>query len=131
MSGEQAFSAGELSGMKTAQEGHMMDSCRILVWAAGSADAYGRKVDSYTAGSEIACGFKFDNRTVEVQGESEVVVIDGRFRLPAATTIKASDRIRLTKRFGTALSPAVDFDVIGQPRLGPSGLVVDVAKVTF
>ena len=128
MSGELAFSSRELNAMKAAQEAHMMDRCKILAWSVGSADAFGRKSATYTAGSEIACGFNFANRTVEVQGESDVVLIDGHVRLPSGTTVSSKDRIRITKRFGSAVTN-VDYEIIGEPRLGPSGLRLDIRKV--
>lgn len=129
MSGELAFSAAELAAMTTTQEAHMMDAGQVLVFAAGAANDYGVKAEGYTPGSEIACGFEFANLTREVQGETEVVQIDAHLRLAKTATITAEDRFRLTKRFGAAVSPTIDFEIVGEPRLGPSGLYIDLKKV--
>lgn len=121
--------AGEMERMQRVQADHMMDACQILAFSS-TEDAYNIPQDSYTARPEIACGFGFKQATWrEVQEESEVPITETVFRLPMATAVDPRDRIRLTKRFGETV-PAQDYEIIGEPQRGPSGLVVKVKLVT-
>ena len=123
------FSQSELSAMQATQEAHMMDAGQILFWSAGAADGYGVPVATYTAGPEIACGFEFANQTDEAQGETDVPVVDAKLRLALSEAIGSDDRFRLTKRFG-AVVINTDYEIVGEPRLGPSGWHIDLAQVT-
>lgn len=127
MAGELIFTAAELADMQATQSGHMMDTCLIQVFAAGSVNAWNVPASGYTNGSAIFCGYEAVSGD-EMQGETEVVEIDGRFRLPFGTAVKPTDRIKLTHRHGVAVT-AEYYEIVGQARRGPSGLVVDVVRV--
>lgn len=123
---EFAFSADEMSDMQDAQEAAMMDTGKVLVYAA-TTDAYGNPAETYTAGSAISCGFK-PVRPYEVNGTSQVPQYDAELRLPIGTTITSLDRFQLTHRFGVDVADEV-YSVIGQPKRGVSGLVVLLERV--
>jgi hypothetical protein len=123
------FTTVELSRLAGTQTGAMQDICRILAYSAVSSD-YGPATGqaTYTAGSPVVCGY--NPKPKEVQGDGQVMMTDGTLRLPSGTTISHLDRIRLTHRYGVALSPVETFEVLGQPARGPSGLVVYLRMVT-
>lgn len=128
MSGELAFSTAELAAMQATQTAHMMDTCVVQTFAAGTADGWGINADTYTDGTAIFCGF--DNTAGdEKQGESEVVQYDATLRLPLTTAVTESDRIKLTHRFGVAISPAEIYEIT-RIRRGPSGLLLELEQVT-
>lgn len=121
--------AGQLARMTATQTGHMMDSCQIMAYST-NLDAYNVPDPTYTAGAEIVCGYGFDKESgPEVQDTSEVPLHETAFRLPKETAVTSLDRVRLTKRFGVAVGP-FDYEIVGTPELGPSGLVVKVKLVT-
>lgn len=121
------FSAGELSRMRDVQESAMQDTCVVLAYSS-SADAYGNPTATYTAGSAISCGLELVDPDEE-QASGEVPTIDARLRLPMGTTIDERDRIRVTHRYGEALSSAQTFEIEGPVKRGPSGLVLDLRVV--
>lgn len=122
-----ALRSGEVTRLQTVQDYHMHDSCKILTYSS-SVDSYNIPQPTYTAGSEIYCGFEMVG-TEERVGETEYPDIDAKLRLPIGTVINSNDRVRITKRFGVAVTE-IDYSVIGQPLRGSSGLVVELKKVS-
>ncbi len=116
----------ELTRLRATQAGHMMDTCLRLVYSAAT-DAYGLPTATYTpAATSLACGL---NESPSREMMNQVPGVEAALRLPAATTLDVRDRIRLTHRFGVAVT-AVDYEIAGLPRLGSSGLVVPLKRVT-
>lgn len=123
------FTNNDLATMRATQEVYMQDTCRILVYAAGTADDYGEhSAPTYTPGSSIRCGL--DQRPGFERHGAELTSIeyDGTLRLPVGTTLKETDRIRVTKRFGEDTTD-IDYEISSPVQRGPSGLRVLVKKV--
>lgn len=129
-----AFTLTELSRMQGAQEGAMQDQGAILHYVAGVTDEYGMPVSVWVEGPVTECGY--DGQRRQEAGvpagtpDTQVELTDGRLRLPIDTTISRLDRFELTQRFGVMLETPVVFELMGEPRRGPSGLLVDVRRVT-
>jgi len=121
-----SFTADELSRMQAAQSAAMQDTCVIQSYAR-TLDSYGSPAATYTDGSAIACGVEMtagrENHRTDLTAER----IDATIRLPIATSIKATDRIKVTHRYGVAATQV--YEVVGEIRRGPSGLRVDVLAV--
>lgn len=128
MSGELSFSSLELAGQQYAQQAHMMDTGTVDVYTDAGDDAYNNPNPSWVAGTPTACGF-MATRDEEGNEAGKVPLRDARLRLPIGTTITAKDQFTLTKRHGIAITP-VTYAVVGTPKQGPSGLVVDLELVT-
>lgn len=124
-----AFSTDELAGLQAAQEAHHMDTCTIDVYTDAGADAFGNPNPSWVAGSALACGFQPSVPDEELDA-SHVPVFDAKLRLPIGTTVNPQNRITITKRHGVTLSPSRTFEIVGEPKRGPSGLVVELKAVT-
>ncbi len=124
-----SFTLAELAALRRTQTSAMMDTCVILSHSAGATDAFGNPTDIYVAGESVPCGYK-PRSTREAQQGNETVLIDAEMRLPVMTVIKATDRVRLLRRYGETLAVPLLFSVVGQPAQGPSGLVVNLRKVT-
>jgi len=129
MASELKLTDDEMNWMKEVQDAHMMDMGKVRTFSAGTVNGYGIPANSWVDGVEIACGFQFANRTDEVQGETDVVVIDAKLRLLHGTAITSQDRFLLMRRMGVVLPTAENYEVVGQPRQGPSGLYIDLARV--
>lgn len=127
MSGELMFSSAELAAMRSVQDAHMMDTCTIDVYTEGAANDYGAEVVSWVSGAAIACGFH-PVATDELLDSSDVPVLDAKLRLPIATVIASVDRVTITQRHGVAV-PAVQYELMGEPLRGPSGLVCELKMV--
>lgn len=121
-----AFSTTELERMQGVQEGAMQDTCIILQYAAGSGD-YGYGQPTYTTGATVACGLNHKAR--EVMQDTQVVLTDAVLRLPIDTAVDNLDRVKVTKRYGMAITPET-YEILGQPDRGPSGLVLNLRRVS-
>ncbi len=124
------FDSDELSLMQSAQEAAMMDTCVLLKYVDGATDEYGMPRPVWVEGPILACGY--DGRRHVEQGvpggtdETQVELTDGRIRLPIDTDIRNLDKVRVTHRFGVLQEAALEYELVGAPRRGPSGLMVDV-----
>lgn len=105
----------------------MLDTCIVHRHSAATANAYGVPGATYAAGAPTACGYKARSSR-EVQQGNDTVIIDAELRLPHGTAIKSLDRVEVTHRYGDALTPALLFEVIGQPAIGMSAVVVNLVK---
>lgn len=118
------FTADELAKMQGTQVESLQDTCIIQAYALTQGD-YGEEVDTYTDGSTIACGLNMTPSRESRRADMNVERIDATIRLPLGTSVKTTDRIKVTHRFGVAIT-ALIFEVIGAIRRGPSGLQVDL-----
>jgi len=60
----------------------------------------------------------------EVQDTGDVPLVEATIRLPISTEIAPRDRVRVSYRHGERLDVAEEYEVIGPPQRGPTGLVV-------
>lgn len=118
----------ELTRMQETQNGAMQDTCVILDYNS-TADSWNNPTENYVMRtSSISCGFE-PIKTSETHGSGEVPLFDARLRLPINTTIDAKDRIRITHRYGEAVTNK-DYDIVGPVKRGPSGLVLEIKLIT-
>ena len=122
------FSADELSGMKTAQEAHMMDEVVRMAWSSAK-DALNADVPAWTDGIILMCGIDMTGGSEQRDGGRIVVRWDVRIRLPLGTTLDLRDRFRIKSRFGQAVLSGTVYEVITPPEEGPSGIVLNLRKV--
>jgi head-tail adaptor len=118
----------DLANLQTYQTASMLDTCIIQSYAM-TLDDYGAEVDTYTDGSAIACGVNMTPASESRTATMNVERIDATIRLPIATVIKSTDRVKVTHRFGVAITNIV-FEVVGSIRRGPSGLQVALRVVS-
>jgi len=124
------FNSLELAGLQAVQEAAMQDTCIRLVYADGGLDDYGMPLPAlYTTAETLACGVNENPRKEWSPGGTQVALMDAQVRLPINTQLDPRDRIQITKRFGVGVDPRT-YEVLGLPRRGPSGLVVDMRRVT-
>lgn len=124
------FTLTELERMQDTQEGAMQDVCVVEVWTEGADDDYGVPAARWVDGAELACGLDMTQAKQDEAPSAETELGDGRIRLPIDTVLDRRSRIRLTERFGVLLAEPETFEIVGPARRGPSGLVVNVRKVT-
>jgi len=126
------LTADELALMQSCQVAYMHDTCQILTYTVGS-DDYGLNNPTYIAGTAVECGLELiSGRQREQLGAAFVPVIDAHLRLSLTMVglIDPKDRIRVTHRYSVALTTPQTFEIVGQPKRGPSGLVLDLKIVT-
>ena len=87
------------------------DRCKILTKTSPSSTDP-EPTSSFSAGSEIRCRFSRTG-TREVVDGTAASPVDCEIRVPAGTTVTASDRVRLTKRNGATVSE--DYAIVGEP----------------
>lgn len=119
---------GETAAMRGAQEAHMNDTA--IIWRYTSApDAYGNPQATYLQGATVACGLRYAGQA-EVQAAGQVPMIDAVLRLAATVALDTRDQVEITYRHGALLASSLRFDVVGPVHLGPSGLQVNLVRVT-
>lgn len=136
------FSPVELAGMQNTQNEAMQDRARVLHYTPGDADEYGMPgAPAWVDIGEIRCGVEYNKTNFEAvlsQGAAATQVATAklviRLPLPTTNTPRAGklDRIKPVSRFGVPLSPSEQkiFEVKGEWRRGPSGLLVEIERVT-
>lgn len=122
------FATPDLAGMQTTQDEHMMDTCTIGTYTTSSTDDYGAPIPTWPAGSPISCGFRVF-RVDEVLGQTMVPTADAQVRLPIGTSFGPKDRITITHRHGVNVTDQA-YGIVGDAKRGPSGLVVDLRRVS-
>jgi head-tail adaptor len=121
-----SFSLAELAAMQDTQEEAMQDTCELLIRGSKGQDEYGQPVEEWIFGAETECGLEMV-RSSEYRN-AEAAVFDARLRLPIDTDVSNIDRVYITHRFGVMLERPLAFDLVGNTRRGPSGLVVDLRE---
>lgn len=114
--------------MRAAQTDHMNDTCVIRAYGS-TTDEFNMPKPTYTAGAPMACGFRA-RTPKEVLQRAQVAMSDGDLRLPIGTLLDPRSKLRITHRHGQALNPVEDYEIVGEPLRGPSGLVVLLRRAT-
>ena len=123
------FSTADLSNMRQAQTDHMMDTCVIQTYTSGS-NTFGEETVTYTDGSAISCGLDMRPGLERHSAEYTTSEYDATIRLPITSAPDMRDRVKVTKRFGETLSTALVFEITGSIQRGPSGIRLQINRVT-
>lgn len=120
------LSTAELTRMRDTQDDAMGDTCQIGTLTETTTNGY--TSEAYSYGSALTCGFDASEDGEATDG-TQTGITSAKIRLPLATTVANTSRIRITHRNGAALATAQDYSVIGDPRRGPTCLTLDVQRV--
>lgn len=121
------FSSRELSEMREAQTGHMMDTCIISRYSAVQ-NTVGEMIATYTDdAAAIICGLEMKSGFERKGSENTVVVYDAIIRLPITTTINQRDRIKILTRFDETISSYV-YEIVSPIQRGASGIRILAKK---
>ena len=125
------LTTGALSRLRGAYADWMLDTC-VHSQRSTTQDSYGQLVETWTDKLTYACGLDLRDGRELRQPDQTAILLDGRLRLAlsALGVVAATDRIRVTKRYGETLATALTFEIEGEPRPGPLGLVADLRRVT-
>ena len=100
----------------------MMDTGNIMP-VTTTPDEMNQDVETWpTNSANIACGLDMRPGSERHGSEMIVVTYDATVRLPVTTTYDMRDHFRVTKRHGETLSTALEFEFVGPPQRGPSGI---------
>lgn len=121
------FNAADLAAMRSTQTGHMQDTC-IRQAFSRTYDTFGGSTVSYTDGSAIACGLDMRPGSERHTNDNSITEYDATLRLPITTTVDVRDRIKITHRFGEAITNII-YDIAGPVQRGPSGIRLLLKRV--
>ena len=127
---EMPFPTGDLTRMQATQQAHMEDMCRRTVFSFTTND-YGEPVSAWTENiTDIPCGIEQQTGTENMGPDKVVVTYDAVVRLPIsqAEVWSVKDRLILTKRFGTAITP-ITYGIAAPVQRGPSGIRLLLQKI--
>lgn len=123
---------GERARMQTTQVASLPDVCHLLTETPAGQDAHRRPIVTWEAGPRLACGFSEVDRAADAESVdgSESPIADASLRLPRATEALITQRVLLVERSGAVLSPPLTYLITGDPAPGPTGLVLQLTRVT-
>jgi hypothetical protein len=121
------FSAEELTNFRTAQDGHMMDTCLVGVRTV-SYNTFGEPVEVFTNSAATDCGLDMRSGSERHGEKMTQITYDATMRLPIGTTVNVLDRITVTHRFSEAVTN-ITYRVESPVQRGPSGVRVLLRKV--
>lgn len=123
------FSAAELADMRTAQDGHMLDTGNIQP-VSSTVDTFGQAVETWpTNSADIDCGLDMRPGSERHNADNSVTTYDATVRMPIGTTFDLRDKFRITKRFGETLTTALVFEFVAPIQRGPSGVRAMLRRV--
>ena len=116
------FTTADLTALRHAQDGHMMDTGNVQPITV-TGDTFGQQVETWVTNSaSIVCGFDMRPGSERHGIDKTLIEYDATVRLPVGTTVDLRDRFRITKRHGETLTTALVFDIISPIQRGPSGV---------
>lgn len=120
----------QLDHMRERQDLSLMDTCHRLVYTETTND-YNEVIKTWPENTtDIKCGLE-QKQGQEVQADKNTVVsYDAIIRLPLLTAFDIKDKIRITKRFGEAITP-IDYEIASPIQRGPSGIRLLLKDVTI
>lgn len=121
---------GQLATERVATGQTFTDTCQRLVFAATDGDrGPGTGPPTYTAGASLPCLFQ---ATVaeDVQGESEVRMIDAMLYLAHDATLTANDRVKITHLYGELQASPQVFAITKGPLIDGNVMEAGLALVT-
>ena len=116
------FTTQDLTALRHAQDGHMMDTGNVQPISV-TGDTFGQQVESWpTNSAAIVCGLDMRPGSERHGVDKVLVEYDATVRLPVGTTVDLRDRFRVTKRHDETLSTPLVFDIVSPIQRGPSGV---------
>lgn len=125
------LTAVQLAQMREAQRRHMGDTVHILERVRDTDPSEFGRYDGlhWASVGAVTCGFKYV-RKYEQMGASKVPAADAICRLSQDVDLESTDRLLLVCIAGEALADPETYEVLAGPRIGPTGLVVELKRVT-
>lgn len=122
------FTADDLADMRAAQEAVMMDTAIRQVYSR-TYDSYGAPVETWTdATTSLICGLDMRPGSERHGSEMSTVEYEVTMRLPITTVIDPKDRLKVTHRFGEAITNIV-YKIEAPIQRGPSGIRLLLRRV--
>ena len=127
------FPTGDLTRMQAVQQAHMMDVCHRAVYSRTQSDS-GADIEVWTESTvDIPCGIdqaSMRSDAEKVEQKMTVVLYDAVVRLPLsqAEVWDMKDRLVLTQRFGSAITP-ITYGISSPIVRGPSGIRMNLQKI--
>ena len=116
------FTTDDLQAMRSCQDLHMLDTA-VIQNRVQTVDTFGQMVETYpTDSAAIICGLDMRPGVERHTPDGNTVTYDATIRLPIATVVLTTDRIKITKRFGETLTVPLVYEIMSPLQRGPSGL---------
>lgn len=133
MTGFEPLSSGELDLLEAVYDGSLPDTCVMMTRT--TATDWNRPKEIYLTSTTFSCEFG-PHPGNEVMSQTDVEMPDGRLRLPLAAEVHLlkNNRIKITHRFGEALTTPVGrrtYEIEGPPLRSPAGIIVDLKLATI
>lgn len=108
----------------------MFDTCHRMVHSYSSG-GLNQQESTYTESStDIICGFDPSPGSIANGEQMTTLTWDAVIRLPLATTFDEKDHFKITKRFGQAQSPALEYRIASPAQVGPTCIRILLHRVT-
>jgi hypothetical protein len=122
------FTTAELTGMRVAQDGHMLDLYIPQVYSR-TINSFGEEIATYADGVAAICGLDMRPGSERYGRDNTLLEYDATLRLPISVVPDVKDRIKITTRFGETLATALVYEIVGPIQRGPSGIRLLLKRV--
>ena len=112
---------------RKAHKDHMLDRC-VIQKPKPLQDGSGQLMPYWDDGPEMPCGFDFRLAREDFGEFGEISKSFGFLRLPLGTDVDMGDRVKLIKRNGDLLDPPWIFEINGEPRIGPTAILIGLRE---
>lgn len=107
----------------------LLDTCQRLVQITSDSILGPDTVETYNEGASMACLLNTKLMS-DVQGETEVTMLDAELYLARTATLGSSDRVRITHLQGDEVATPQTFEIVKGPVLGKTFLIAGLKLVT-
>jgi head-tail adaptor len=121
--------ANDLAMIRATQVDSLHDTCVLMPRVTDTATD-GQVTETWVSGATVACGFEPTGGNEQRRADMTVLAYDAKLRLALGAAITYLDKVRIIKRYGSALTTPLTFQVEGDPQQGASGLVLLLKRVT-
>ena len=126
------LTTSELQAMQTTAAASMLDICVIqtltVVTNAIGEDTY-TPVDGQVYTCAVTCAVQWVTNQEARRPDGVMSQVEAQIRLPVNATVATTQRIKVTHRYGVQLGAPWVFEVLGEPELGPTAVVVKGRRV--
>lgn len=120
--------ANQLLHFRERQLLSLMDTCHRMTHSYTTNDT-NEQIDAYAeVETDIPCGLENKPGGENRRDKDIVVSYDAIIRLPITIDWSVGDRIKITERFGEAITPII-YDIVSPAQRGPSGIRYRLKKV--
>ena len=123
--------SNQLSHFRERQAASLVDTCHKLTYSRTFNDL-NEPIESWSeSNTDLPCGLQQLTGTEQKRQHDTLVSYDAIIRLPLSESWNEKDRIKITKRFGEALTTVITYEIVSPIQRGVSGIRMTLRKLSL